>query len=157
PRGSKCRYPGSETTAGSCRDERLARYRLRSVGPTGAGIGLCWRELSLLSELVDAALEELLIGTQICELVGAGRRKTSEQRNCSSQAADRRHAADIPLSNHCSPEKSKVAISRTRSPGRFSRLIWTRGCLASTLCQLRGVFVAAWRCCNIFIYRIEYT
>jgi hypothetical protein len=73
-----------------------------------------------LSQLVDAALQELLIGAQICELVGAGCRKTSEQRNCSGQAADRRHAADVPLSNHCSPEKSKVAIGRTESPVRFS-------------------------------------
>jgi len=44
-------------------------------------------ELLRLGELVDAALQELLIGAQIGQLVGVCPRKTRQQSNCRSHAA----------------------------------------------------------------------
>ena len=56
-----------------------------------------------LRELIDPFLEELLIGPQIRQFIGAHRRKASQQHNRDAQPADRRHAADIPLPGHRRP------------------------------------------------------
>src|ERR1700737_3122502 len=53
-----------------------------------------------LRELIDPFLEELLIGPQIRQLIGARRGKASKQSNGGAQPADRRHVADIPLRGH---------------------------------------------------------
>jgi hypothetical protein len=46
-----------------------------------------------LRELIYPFLKEFLISPQIRQLIGARRRKTSQQRDCSAHPADRRHAA----------------------------------------------------------------
>ena len=106
-----------------------------------------------LRELIDPFLEELLIGPQIRQLIGARRGKASQQRN-------RCHAADIPHSGHRSPYRIIVS--------RFLPVRLTRGCgsleigrpplsratisrrrpRSSALFDFRGVFVAAWPGCN---------
>jgi hypothetical protein len=48
-------------------------------------------------------LKEFLIGPQIRQLIGAHRGKASQQCDRGAQSADRRHAADIPFSDHRSP------------------------------------------------------
>jgi hypothetical protein len=53
-----------------------------------------------LSELVDAALQKLLIGPQISQLVGAGRWKTRQQCDRRGHAANRRQGADSTRFRH---------------------------------------------------------
>ena len=71
-----------------------------------------------LRQLVEATLQELLIGAQIRQLVGLGRRQARQQRDRSGQPAQRRDRADSPLSAHCSPKHQKLrsAARRTRVP-----------------------------------------
>jgi len=64
-------------------------------------------------ELVEPALEKLLISTEIRQLVGAGHRKAHQQCGRRDQATDRRYLRECSLSGHCSPEK----IKGLRSPG----------------------------------------
>jgi len=64
-------------------------------------------------ELVDPALQELLIRAKIRQFVSRSGRKTRQQRDRGDQTSNRRDPADIPLSGHCSPEK----IKGLRSPG----------------------------------------
>jgi hypothetical protein len=60
-----------------------------------------WRPLRFgLRELIDPLLQQLLVGAQIRQLVGADRPKTSQQSGCCCQSADRCKSAEIPLSSH---------------------------------------------------------
>src|SRR4029077_14585039 len=104
--------------------------------------------------------EKLLIGPQIRQLIGARRGKARQQRDRSTQPADRRHAAAIPLSAHCSPYRiirvllphcsvnQKLRQPEDSSPALSRAKITKRRLRSSALCDFRGVFVAAWPDCN---------
>ena len=77
-----------------------------ATGPGHAGRAQMRRRSALglgLGQLVDALLEELLIGAKVGQLVGLGRGKPRQQHDRRGHPANRRHAAEIPLSCHRSP------------------------------------------------------
>jgi hypothetical protein len=80
--------------------------------------GVCLAGPRDLRQLVDTLLEEILIGAQISQLIGLGRRQARQQRHNGGKPAERRHGGDSPLSGHCSPKRQKLQSSarRTRVP-----------------------------------------
>src|ERR1700730_12635151 len=103
-----------------------------------------------LRQLVDAALEELLVSAQIRELIGARGRQSGQQGDRGGKPAKRRHRADIPLSDHCSPKTSKVTHGEETRPSHPMILRVSRQ--SSLACSTLGVFVASWPSCNISAY-----
>ena len=86
--------------------------RTLAKGPT-CGLDAASALAGQASEVVEPALEKLLISTEIRQLIGAGRRKAHQQCGRRDQATDRRYLRECSLSGHCSPEK----IKGLRSPG----------------------------------------
>ena len=103
----RCVGAGDQERAGeAAADDRLAGDRLGAVTP-----GYPAAARHSLGELVNAALQQLLISAKIRQFISARRRKARQQGNRRGQPSQRRSPADIPLSGHCSPETSKVAVS----------------------------------------------
>jgi hypothetical protein len=70
--------------------------------PTPDAVWVAWSRR--LSQLVEPALQQLLIGAQFRELIGIRRRQARQQRHRCGKPADRRQGGYCPVFGHCSPK-----------------------------------------------------